>query len=469
LITNKNNKNYNGSINRILLLEENEIRLMEIEKQYKNKQKELKEYEEQEKNKKIKYLMEQRIKEKALIQKRKKASEEMMVDIKNKVEPSPKEEECLFYKMEQNYQDNEKKLLNKITAERKVKNIFYKQNANLENIKNDFQNYQNQLHQRAIEQTNNMKNLWHSRSMIMKKYETKMMRTLKENEELEAKNEQIMKITKKGLFLEKELYGKKKIQLPPIDEKLKLQSMKNQIDIKTLKGKDRVNYVKEKYDQRSFKLKNAKKELDFGKKYVINKVKKRKAPTNGNNAPKKIFNSMSYDKCQMANLINDYNKININKNKDINNMNIKDKINLIYNTNNALYDKNIQYLNNNIANKLASSADKIRIKKNPKEINYLNELKQKNQSKYHKWNKYIKSNNSQNIDLEGVQNINKKVESLDEKVNMGNELIKNNGGYENNLDIGIQLNNMLIDSINGKLEVIKELYNEKDNKKNNMK
>ena len=177
--------------------------------------------------------------------------------------------------MEQNFQDNEKKLLHKITTERKVKNIYYKQNVDLDNIRSDFQNFKNQLQQRAREQTNNMKNLWHSRSMIMKKYETNMMKTLKVNDEVEAKNEQIMKLTRKGLFLEKEIYSKKRIRLPPIDEKLKEQSIKNQIDIKTLKGKERINFVNEKYKQKSFKLINNNKEFDYGKKYVFSKLEKR--------------------------------------------------------------------------------------------------------------------------------------------------------------------------------------------------
>ena len=75
------------------------------------------------------------------------------------MEPPPDEKECLFYKMEQNFQDNEKKLLHKITTERKVKNIYYKQNVDIENINNEFQTFKNKLQQRAIEQTNNIKKI----------------------------------------------------------------------------------------------------------------------------------------------------------------------------------------------------------------------------------------------------------------------------------------------------------------------
>ena len=468
LITNTNtniNNNYNGSINKVLLLEQNEIRLMEIEKEYKNKQKKLKEFEEKTRNQKLKYLREQRQKEKEIILKRKKAADEKMENIKKKIEPTPDEKDCLYYKMEQNFQDNEKKLLHKITTERKVKNIYYKQNVDLDNIRSDFQNFKNQLQQRAREQTNNMKNLWHSRSMIMKKYETNMMKTLKVNDEVEAKNEQIMKLTRKGLFLEKEIYSKKRIRLPPIDEKLKEQSIKNQIDIKTLKGKERINFVNEKYKQKSFKLINNNKEFDYGKKYVFSKLEKRNN-VKGNlkqAQPKKLLTSFSSEQIMNNNklknlIINKNENDKVNTNININNINKNNK-----NTNIKNYNTN-----SNI-NKLTSSADKIRIRKNPKEINYLNELKNLKKSRYHNWNKYIKSNSIDNIDLEGVQNINKKIESLDEKVNMGNELIKIKGGYEKNIDIGNQVSNMLIDSIKGKLEVIKELYNDRIKENNNNK
>ena len=474
-ITNKNQKplsqkintsNYNiykASINKIQLLEQNEIRLMEIEKEYKNKQKELKDLEDKTKNEKLKYLLEQRQKEMIIIQKRKKEIDEKMKNIKSKMQSPPKKKETLFYKMEQNFQENEKKLLHKIITERKVKNIYYKQNVDIENINNEFQNYKNQLQQRAIEQTNNIKKVWHSRSMIMKKYETNMMKTLKETEEAKEKDEKIIEFTKKGRFLDKELYGKKRVHLPPIDEKLKEESIKNQIDIKNLKGKDRINYVNERYMQKGFKIRNINKEMDYGKKYVFNKIGKRKNQPQGKLNPiqiNKMTKSFSSENVMnknnnLKNLIKDHNSLNnINNNINVNNNN---------NINNIK--------KNNINNiKVAVSADKIRIRRNPKEINYLNQNRNKdeNKQKYHKWNKYIinkNRNDSNEIDLEGIQNINKEIETIDEKVNMGNELIKIKGGYQKNVELGDKLNNMLIDSINGKLAVFNELFSNENNNK----
>ena len=479
--TNNFNNIYKGSINKVKLIEQNEMRLMEIQKEYKNKQKILSELEEKSKNQKLKYLIEQRKKEMEIIQKRKKEADEKMKDIKNKMKPPPNEKDCLYYKMEQNFQENEKKLLHKITTERKVKNIYYKQNVDIDNIKSEFQNFKNQLQQRAIEQTNNIKKIWHSRSMIMKQYETNMMKTFKENEEFKANNEKIMKLTKKGLFLDKEIYGKKKVHLPPIDEKLKEESIKNQIDIKNLKGKERINYVNEKYMTKGLKIRNINKNFDYGKKYVFkNSAKKKKNPnfnakpnSNSNaNANSNVIINQQQLTLKNQKLINEYEKLgkSISSENIMNKNNLKKKLGINKNEDNKI-NNNTRNINNNInaVNKVSSSADKIRVRRNPKEINYLNYDRDKENKRYHKWDKYILKSNSksqtQDIDMEGIENINKQIEKIDEKINMGNEIINLKGGYENDITLGNKLNNMLIDSIKGKLAVINEFCKDVKDKK----
>ena len=473
--TNNFNNIYKGSINKVKLIEQNEMRLMEIQKEYKNKQKILSELEEKSKNQKLKYLIEQRKKEMEIIQKRKKEADEKMKDIKNKMKPPPNEKDCLYYKMEQNFQENEKKLLHKITTERKVKNIYYKQNVDIDNIKSEFQNFKNQLQQRAIEQTNNIKKIWHSRSMIMKQYETNMMKTFKENEEFKANNEKIMKLTKKGLFLDKEIYGKKKVHLPPIDEKLKEESIKNQIDIKNLKGKERINYVNEKYMTKGLKIRNINKNFDYGKKYVFKNSAKKKKNPNFNAKPNSNSNVIiNQQQLTLKNqkLINEYEKLgkSISSENIMNKNNLKKKLGINKNEDNKI-NNNTRNINNNInaVNKVSSSADKIRVRRNPKEINYLNYDRDKENKRYHKWDKYILKSNSksqtQDIDMEGIENINKQIEKIDEKINMGNEIINLKGGYENDITLGNKLNNMLIDSIKGKLAVINEFCKDVKDKK----
>ena len=432
---NINNNNYNSSINKIQLLEQNEIRLMEIEKEYKNKQKELLELEEQTKNQKIKNLLEQREEEKKIINERKKKGDEMMENIKKNTQPPPDSKNCLYYKMEQNYQENEKQLLQKVKTERKAKNLYYKQNVDLDNIKSELQNFRNVQIQRATEQANNMKKVWHSRSMILKQYQTPVMKTIKESEIAQDNNDKIIKLSKKGLFLDRKIYSIKKVHLPPIDKKLKQDMIKKQIDIKTLKGKERIDFVNEKYMQKGFKLKNINQDLDFGKKYVFGKKK--------NTIKNKIFynendNLQSHQK-KLGNSFSN-NEFNINNHKNI------------------ITNKNNEKLNN----AMVSSADKIRIKKDPRTINYLEEFKNIKIPQYHKWRKFIVKKDTEKYDAEGVQHINSQIESLDEKVNMGKELMKVKGGYENNVEFGNKLNSMLVDSIKGKLAIIKEVYNDKN-------
>ena len=67
--------------------------------------------------------------------------------------------------------------------------------------------------------------------------------------------------------------------------------------------------------------------------------------------------------------------------------------------------------------------------------------------------------------MEGIENINKQIEKIDEKINMGNEIINLKGGYENDISLGNKLNNMLIDSIKGKLAVINEFCKDVKDKK----
>ena len=309
----------------------------------------------------------------------------------------------------------------------------------------------------------------------MKQYETNMMKTFKENEEFKANNEKIMKLTKKGLFLDKEIYGKKKVHLPPIDEKLKEESIKNQIDIKNLKGKERINYVNEKYMTKGLKIRNINKNFDYGKKYVFKNSAKKKKNPNFNAKPNSNSNVIiNQQQLTLKNqkLINEYEKLgkSISSENIMNKNNLKKKLGINKNEDNKI-NNNTRNINNNInaVNKVSSSADKIRVRRNPKEINYLNYDRDKENKRYHKWDKYILKSNSksqtQDIDMEGIENINKQIEKIDEKINMGNEIINLKGGYENDITLGNKLNNMLIDSIKGKLAVINEFCKDVTDKK----
>ena len=200
-------------------------------------------------------------------------------------------------------------------------------------------------------------------------------------------------------------YSETKVKLPPIDEKLKEESEWRLIDIKNLKDKERINYVNKKYIQKGLKIFNSFHNLNHGKKFVFRKN-----------------NCFSHEKIRS-------------------------------NTHNLKY-KNLLIKNNNTVKKKKEVS--------PKEINYLKELKNKKKREFHKWNIYIKNKEVKEIDTEGITLINKKIERLDEKVRLSKEIMNLNGGFKKNLELGNELNNLLIDSIKGKIAILDELYNYED-------
>jgi len=396
-ILNKNNIEYNSENKydenniKIQLMKFNKIRLKEIENKYKNKQKEI--LINLEKNYEIK------------------KDNKIFEDIKNNKKIKDNNNIILYQQMEQKFLEKENKLIHDTTNERKIKNLFYKQNINLESEKIDIINYKKNLEKRAEEQTKNMKKLWHSRSMLLKQYQNiKNNKTVVQNEiNIEiSKNNEDKKIDRKE-------YSKKNVKLPIINEKLKEESNWRKIDIKSLKGKERINYVNKKYFHKNNLLLNSLKSLNFGKKFIFGKKKKH------SNNIKEIKFDNNYSSCDRKNV---------------------QPINIIIPRN-----KTVDYNN---------------IKK--EKINYLKEFRNKNKKEFHKWNKYIKKDKEE-LDKDGIYIINKKVEKLDEKVKMKKELMNVNGGYENNTELGNKVNLILIDSIKGKLTVLNELFYDDNNKK----
>ena len=402
-----NQNNIKVSIDKVHMLEQNEMRLMEIGRKFRKKQKEIKEYEERAQKEKMQFLKEQREKEREIVSKRKSLVEAEKQSIKKQEKQAPKEKEYLFYKMEQNYQQNEKNLLQKVTNEHKFKNIFYKQNSDIENIKNDLQNVKNQLQQRALEQTNNMKKLWQSRSVLLKKYETNRVKTAQKtsNDNEEKEEEKKMKSEKAKILFEKKINYSKKIILPSIGEKI------NKIQfIRDLQGDERIKFIRDSDEN----LKKRKIEIKIN----LNKV---------------------------------FPNIKIRKNKIIKN---KKRNSALPSENNLSRNKNKNIPRNN---KSFSSADKVIKTVKPNKINYLEELKNDKKKIFHKWNKYIVNNKASKYDLEGMLMINKKIESIDEKINMSDELMKVKGGYNKNIEQRDKISNLLIDSMKGKIRLIKEL------------
>ena len=377
------------------LLKQNSMRLKEVEKNYKNK---LMNYEEELNIINMKLKKEKELK---MMNLRKIENIKFMEDIRTPTNRN----NILYIKMEKDFLEKEKKLINNIILQRKIKNIFYKQNNDIEEEKAEYENLKNNLEKRAQEQTNNMKKLWHSRSMMMKIYQN--TNKIFQREEINIKQEQIKDKNKDRIK-----YSKEKVKLPIINEKLKEESKRRLIDIKNLKGKERVNFINKEYKQKGIKITSI---AQYGKKYALSK--------NQNSRQRNLaFNIYSYEDLRRRN----------NKKKNI-----------------KLFQKN-------------KSSDNIIMKKkdniNPREINYLNDLKETRKEQVHNWNGYI-IKNTDGFDTDGIKIIQKKIENIDEKVKLNKELMNVKGGYVNNTELGNKVNNLILDSIKGKLAILDGLYN----------
>ena len=254
-----------------------------------------------------------------------------------------------------------------------------------------------------------MKKLWHSRSLMMKFFQNTRNNKIFQKEEINIKPEQIKDKNKDRIK-----YSQEKVKLPIINEKLKEESKWRQIDIKNLKGKERVNYVNKKYKQKGIKNTNI---AQYEKKIALRKNQINKISRQRNAA----FNFYSYEETRRNN--KEKNIKLLQKNKSSDNINKKKKENI-----------------------------------NPREINYLTDLKAVKKGQFHNWKGYLMKNRN-DFDRDGIKIIQKKVENIDEKVKLNKELINVKGGYENNTKLGNEVNNMILDSIKGKLAIIDGLYN----------
>ena len=110
-------------------------------------------------------------------------------------------------------------------------------------------------------------------------------------------------------------------------------------------------------------------------------------------------------------------------------------------------------------NKLNSLSPTTKLqKKKPNEINYLEKLRKErkiNSKNYINWSKEL--NNSKSVRGENLDNVKKQIDVLDEKFEMNKNLIKIKGGYLNNQELGDDMNNLIINSIRGKLALMEKM------------
>ena len=334
--------------------------------------------------------------------------------IKNKPNFDPKN--YLYNKLANQFEENEKKLLNQQKLDRKSK-LSGIEEINI--VKRRIIESKFELEKRRIEKTNEMHQLWHSRSLIMPKYQSNVLKKINEYEAKQAEDEEKEKIKKFVLVKEKEKYGDN-IPLPPISEKLKGDREKRQVTFLNFEGKDRVKLIKDELSKNKCKNKNYLiEEKIFKQNSHLQKYRQRISKSQEKERKKGMIKSAS---CQ--NILN----------SNVNDILIK-----------------------NIGGKPLSP---VKLKRRrPNEINYLEELKKERKSETknasYNWNKVIKESSNENgTDYDMVK---KKIEVLEEKYQREKDLMNAKGGFLLNQDMGNDLNSMIINSIKGKLAIIENL------------
>ena len=375
-----------------------------------------KEYEyikQKEEEKKIKndFIKEFRRNEQKIIHERKmkvdKQMEEAKKYAKNKTHFNP--QNYLYNRLANQYKEKEMKFLNSQKNEKKkISGI-----EEISIVKRRIIECKYELEKRRIEKTNEMKQLWHSRSVAVAKYPSNILKQLNEYDQKKIEEEEKQKMRKIVLSKERERYVKENVALPPICEKLKLEREKRQISFLNMEGKDRVKCIKNEIDK---KIKN---KYSLVEDEILKKLENKKT-TRGKR-------SKSREKDASKILIRSASDVNIKK----------------YN--------NIKF--NDLLGK-SLSPKKLRMKK-PNEINYLEQLRKERKifsKNYVDWDKEIK--NAKNDKGGSIDNIRKQIEFLDEKFKREKDLIKVKGGYSNNQELGNNMNNMIINAIRGKLALI---------------
>ena len=298
--------------------------------------------------------------------------------------------------MANSFDKNEEKLLKK---QKKLK-LKISDNINEENEKkrND---YLEKKRLEMIDNINNLHNMWKERNNLLPKYKSPLYEKILDSEENNKENERNKLELKKQLYYEKEKYCKEKIRLPPIS-----------------------NILRKKNEKKNNNL--------FYKNFTKRNKSSGADPTKINN--NKFIQSYS-----------------INENKFLNSETTNEIINLKENKLIKSYSTS-SIKNNNLLNikKIGKNLNHKNIR-NPNDFNYLEELKKERNCKKNEI-KYLNFGKSNNLDF-----IRGKIQLMEEKYHRDKELLKVKGGYAHNQELGDNVNELLVNSIKTKLDIIENM------------
>ena len=373
------------------------------------KQKELEKKEKEIEDKKNQYLKNMKDKERENFLRRKKDVDEKLEKTKKFINEkfSKKISEYRFYKYKENFENNEKKLIDKVNMVKKDSLVTQKE---IQELSKKIKEQKKLLSEDAEEKKKQLLKLWTYRSQTLPIYKHPLTIKLEEEQILKLEKEEEEKKKKEYLELEKRNYKPPKVV---INEKLKTQREAR----------------KEKTDKESV-LKtelNNKKKLDKFKFTPITSTKHMR-----------IIHELSQE-------LNNNNYIDYDEVKSMlgkRNKKILKPIHILH----PKPDKPIDYLTQMIMEK-----DKKKSKSNDKDKEKLTDFD---------INKIFDKNKEKGTIIESIKMAKIHTETIDNKVQQKKQMLRINGGYLNNPELGDEVGDLLIESISNKLKIMNKLNGE---------
>ena len=404
-------------------------RLNDLNRSIEKKEKEYLQKEKEEQERKLKFIETQRKKEKDIIHKRKQEMDAQMEKTKqyinNKCEKTKRD--YLFYKMKNDYEENEHQFIAKAKLMKKAQLTSQHE---LNELKRRIAEQKVLLEKDAIEKTHIMKEMWRNRSQLIPSYKSPMLQKLKEDEIKQKENEELLKMKGKIFYKDKVHYANK-IAKPETCLKLKQQREKQ---IETLNANH--NDIKARISSIQ----------DMRKRRHNNVLMKQQLFSISNNT----HCTCTSEECDTCN-------------KKIMKSNSMSALNV------ATQDKVKEMMNRKPRNVFAeyhiNNINVERIRKDPKTIDYLTEMRKKKEDERKEgtehteyagvnWEKEMKDPKGNRI--ENLQIMHNKINYNEEKIALHKELMNVNGGYGKNPDLGGKISDLLIENIKAKLTIVDE-------------
>jgi len=375
-------------------------------------EKKLKELEKKEKeieDKKNQYLKNMKDKERENFLKRKKDVDEKLEKTKKFINEkfTKKISDYRFYKFKENFENNEKKLIDKVNMVKKDSLITQEE---IQELAKKIKEQKKLLSEDAEEKKKQLLKLWTYRSQTLPIYKHPLTIKLEEEQILKLEKEEEEKKKKEYLELEKRNYKPPKVE---VNQKLKAQR-------ETRKDKtDKESVLRTEL--------NNKKRLDKFKFTPITSAKHMK-----------LIHELSQE-------LNNNNYIDYDEVKNMMSKKKKKILKPIH----ILHpkpEKPIDYLTQMIMEK-----DKKKSKSNDKDKEKLADLN---------INKIFDTNKEKGTIIESLKMAKIHTETIDNKVQQKKQILRINGGYLNNPELGDEVGDLLIESISNKLKIMSKLNGE---------